>query len=105
MSLYARKWEYTGDGWNSPVDILKSYSGVVVAKYLDTMSSAGDWWGYFILKDKTKKKPYKVCFFSQWNRYPKRGYGLFADNPVLKLSKIPPTLEVLEQYLWTVATR
>ena len=66
--------------WYSPSEFIRDFQSVVKVELFDTMSSAGDWSGYFI--QKIKDNSYLIPF-SQENNYPRYGYTLYTGNVIL----------------------
>lgn len=72
------------DNWYAPVKHLKELDGVVVAELWDTTSSAGDWSGYFIVKQGSR---YELHTFSQENNWPRTGFTLYTSNTIASSSQ------------------
>lgn len=72
----------------SPLKYLQNLKKVAEADLLDTMSSSGDWSGYFIIKN---KKDFSIFFFNQEKQIkqsPVAYYNLYYDLRI-KTAEIP----------------
>ena len=86
-------------GWYSPRDFINDFASVQKVDFWDTMSSAGDWGGYFI--QKIKNTSYLIPF-SQLNNYPKNGYTLFTGEIIASWQGeiIPDDIDNMVQYFY-----
>ena len=74
--LINREWVVEG-GASEPLNKLKSFGSVEWAEYMDTMSSAGDWTGFFV--QKIGSSLYAISF-DQTNLWPHTGFQLLTGD-------------------------
>jgi len=80
--LIDREWIVQGDV-KSPLEKLKSFGSVEWAEYMDKMSSAGDWSGFFV--QRIGSSLYAISF-DQTNLWPSGGYQLLTGDVFMSFS-------------------
>ena len=97
MLLTHKKYAVSGD-WYKPRQRLLTKPSVVIAEYLETSSSSGDWSGYFLQKI---GQAYHLILFTQENLYPEEGFEL-ATSEVVQTFKSEPNKSDVEKVIISV---
>jgi hypothetical protein len=95
-NMYTNKEKNINGNWYEPLNFLKNLKNTIKAELTDTMSSAGDWSGYFIQK---KNKKYYVIGFGQENNFPGQGFTLQTSGILARFDYKPSEEEVYQDII------